>query len=483
MLITLFLLPLIGALVITTISDTTEIEKSIIKKMSLTFTLITFVVSIIIWSEFDDNTIGYQFVTELSSTSFFSLRFGIDGISLYFVLLTTFTLPFCLLASWDNVIHNLKAYIIAFLVFEALTIAVFIVMDIIAFYVAFESVLIPLFLIVGIWGATTARVRASFLLFLYTLFGSLFILLAFIALYYTVGSTDFEVLAASDLSFDTQKILWLGIFLSFAIKTPLVPFHVWLPRAHVEAPVAGSIVLAGLVLKLATYGILRVLLPILPEASAYFAPLAITIGIISIVYASLTSLRQTDFKCLVAMSSVAHIGVVILGLFSNTIIGISGAILLSIAHGFVSPAIFFLVGGILYDRYHSRVIRYYRGLTMYIPIFSSLFFYFTIANIGTPGIALNWTGEFLALAGIFQLNPIASLLGATSIVLSACYSIWLYNRLMFGSFSPYLSWTTDITRREFIVLFTILIPSILFGLFPNIILADLNISVSTLLTI
>jgi NADH-ubiquinone oxidoreductase chain 4 len=241
MLVTLFLLPLVGALIISTMSETTAGDLSRIKKTSLVFTLITFVLSMIMWSEFDSSSsypTQYQFVSELSHTSFFSLRFGIDGISLFFVLLTTFTLPFCLLASWDNVRHSLKAYTIAFLVFEALSIAVFIVLDVIAFYVAFESVLIPLFLIVGIWGASEARVRASFLLFLYTLFGSLFMLLAFVAMYYTVGSTNFEVLSAADLSFEQQKILWLAIFLSFAIKTPLVPFHLWLVKAHTEAPVS-----------------------------------------------------------------------------------------------------------------------------------------------------------------------------------------------------------------------------------------------------
>jgi NADH-ubiquinone oxidoreductase chain 4 len=483
MTLTLFLLPIVGALMITTMSDTTVADLSRIKKTTLIVTLITFVLSIVMWSEFDSNSSEtYQFVTELSNTSFFSLRFGIDGISLYFVLLTTFTMPFCILASWENVRHSLKAYMIAFLVFESLTILVFIVLDLIAFYVAFESVLIPLFLIVGIWGASEARVRASFLLFLYTLFGSLFMLLAFVAMYYTIGSTNFEVLNASDLSFDTQKILWLAIFLSFAIKTPLVPFHIWLSRAHVEAPVAGSMVLAGLVLKFATYGILRVLLPILPEASSYFAPLAMTMGVISIVYASLTAIRQTDFKCLVAMSSVAHMGVTIVGLFSNTIVGIEGAILLGLAHGFVSPALFFIVGGVVYDRYHSRVIRYYRGLTMYMPLAMTMFFLFTCANMGVP-LSVNWVGEFLALAGAFQINPVAGLLSATSIVLGACYSIWLYNRLAFGSFSPYLTFTTDLTRREFMVLLTMLIPTLYFGLFPNVILVDLHYSVSSLIYI
>jgi NADH-ubiquinone oxidoreductase chain 4 len=369
---------------------------------------------------------------------------------------------------------------ITLLLIETLTLAVFLVLDVIAFYVTFEAVLIPLFLLVGIWGASEARVRASFLLFLYTLFGSLFMLLAFLAMYYTAGSTDFETLMATDFSFDTQRILWLAIFLSFAIKTPLVPFHIWLSRAHVEAPVGGSMILAGLVLKFAAYGMLRVLIPMLPEACSYYSPLALTMAVISIIYGSLTAIRQTDFKCLVAMSSVAHMGVVVLGLFSNTIVGIEGAILLSIAHGFVSPALFFLVGSVVYDRFHSRVIRYYRGLTVYMPVFSALFFFFTVANMSTPS-TLNWVGEYMALAGVFPANPVVALLGASSIILSACYSIWLYNRMAFGSYSPYLTYTTDLTRREFMVLLTMLIPTVIFGLFPNIILVDLHYSVSTLL--
>ena len=487
MLHTLILFPTLGALILSTMSGTTPMEVSRVKKVALITSLLTFVLSMILWGSFDSGADGYQYVANADLVSsgtgapgFFTLRFGVDGISLYFVLLTTFPIPFCILASWENVHHSLKEYMIILLIIETLTLSVFLVLDVIAFYVAFEAVLIPLFLLVGIWGASAARVRASFLLFLYTLFGSLFMLLAFVTMYYTAGSTDYETLTATDFSFDTQRILWLAIFLSFAIKTPLVPFHIWLPRAHVEAPCAGSMILAGLVLKFAVYGILRVLLPMLPEACSYYSPLALTMGVISVIYGSFTALRQTDFKCLVAMSSVAHMGVVILGLFSNTVMGISGAILLSIAHGFVSPALFFLVGAVVYDRFHSRVIRYYRGLTVYMPVFSAMFFFFTVANMGTPSTA-NWVGEYLSLAGVFPANPVVSLLGATSIILSACYSIWLYNRMAFGSYSPYLTYTTDLTRREFMVLFTMLIPTVLFGLFPNLILDDLNYSVSTLI--
>lgn len=480
--------------------DESAKNRSRMKQIVLFVMVLNFVVSILLWGEFDRNSSEYQFTTDFGSpevpfmsenqVSFCHLHIGVDGLSLYFVLLTTFTMPICILASWENVQHNLKYFLIAFLMVETLLIALFVVLDLLLFYVFFESVLIPLFLIVGIWGAgpitangdrPETRIRASFLLFLYTLFGSLFILLAFLVIIYNVGTSDLQLISLADISFDTQKILWLAIFLSFAIKTPLVPFHIWLVRAHVEAPVAGSMVLAGLVLKLATYGILRVLIPILPEATYYYTPLAYTLRVISIVYASLSALRQTDFKCLVAYSSIAHMGVVVLGLFSNTIQGIEGALLLSLGHGFVSPALFYIVGSVIYDRYHTRVIRYYRGLVLYMPLAITLFFVFTLANMGVPGISVNWVGEFLSLTGAFQKNPLARLLGSTSIVLGAGFSIWLFNRLAFGSFSPYLRQTNDLTRREYMVLLVLLIPTIAFGLWPNVILNDLHYSVSTLL--
>lgn len=274
--------------------------------------------------------------------------------------------------------------------------------------------------------------RAAYLLFLYTLFGSLFMLLAFLIIFNNVGSTDFDVVSLSEIDSDSQKIIWLAIFISMAIKTPLWPFHIWLSRAHAEAPLAGSVILAGLILKLATYGYMRILIQFLPDATSYFSPLVQTIAVITLIYASLTTLRQTDFKALVAYSSIGHMAVVVLGLFSNTVQGFEGAILLSIAHGFVSPALFILVGGVLYDRYHTRVIRYYRGMVVYMPLFSLLFFLFTIFNAAVP-LSANWAGEILCLTGIFQRNPIIAVLGATGIVLSAGYSIWLYNRIAFGS--------------------------------------------------
>jgi NADH-ubiquinone oxidoreductase chain 4 len=422
MITALILIPLLGALTLAPMSESTPLQISRVKRVALLTTVVTFILSMIMWGEFDSSSSQYQFTVEYNQLSYLHMHMGVDGLSLYFVLLTTFTMPICILASWENVKHNIKSYMIAFLVLESLLIAVFVVLDLLLFYVFFESVLIPLFIIVGVWGASADRIRASFLLFLYTLFGSLFMLLAFLVIFYHVGSTDFEVLSLADISFESQRWLWLAIFLSLAIKTPLLPVHIWLSRAHVEAPVAASMVLAGLILKLATYGFVRVLIPFLPEATSYFSPLVQTIAVVTLVYSSLTTLRQTDFKVLVAYSSIAHMSVVVIGLFSNTLQGIEGAILLGIAHGIVSPAMFMCVGGILYDRYHTRVIRYYRGLTQYMPVFSFLFFLFILGNMSTP-LTVNWAGEFMALIGSIQRSPLIGVAMSSGIVFSAAYSI------------------------------------------------------------
>nr|QWC53686.1 NADH dehydrogenase [Rhizoctonia solani] len=450
------------------------------KQVALFTSLVNFIISLVMWAQFDSSVSHYQFQEEFTQISFCHLHLGIDGISLYFVLLTTFITPICILSNWHDIKVGLKYFLIAFLVLETLQIAVFVVLDLLLFYIFFESVLIPLFLIVGIWGASEARIRAAFLLFLYTLAGSLFMLLAIMVIYYNVGSTDFTILSLQQISIDSQKILWIAFFIAFAVKTPLFPFHIWLPRAHSEAPLAGSILLAAIILKFPVYGVMRILLPLLPDATNYFSPLVQTIAVISLVYASLATIIQHDTKALVAYSSVAHMGVIMLGLFSNTITGIEGAILLSLAHGFVSPGLFICVGGVLYNRYHTRTIAYYRGLVLTMPVFTILFFLFTIANSGIP-LTLNWVGEFLSLNGMWDRNPIISALGASGILFSACYSIWLYNRISYGSFSPYLTVTNDVTRREFMLLSSLVIPVVLFGIFPNVILDGLHFSVSTLL--
>lgn len=463
------------------ISGAAMLKKEItIKKIALTSTLITFIISIYIYCEFDSITSEYQFTQEFNQVNFCHFYLGVDGISLYFIILTTFITPICILSNWNNIKKDIKYYLICFLVLETLLIITFVVLDIILFYIFFESVLIPLFLIVGIWGGSATRVRASFLLFLYTLFGSLFILLSFLVIYYNVGTTDFNIISINEISLDQQKILFIGIFISIAVKTPLIPFNTWLTYAHSEAPVGGSIILAGVILKLSLYGFLRIILQFLPDASIYFSPLVQSIAVISIIYASLSTIRQTDFKKIVAYSSVAHIGVVVLGIFSNTVQGISGAIVLGIAHGFVSPALFFICGGVLYDRYHTRTIRYYRGITNYIPIFSIFFFLFTIFNAAVP-LSLNWVGEFIALTGIFQINPIIAFLASTGIVFSASYSIWLYNRICYATFSQFILYTTDINRREVIVLIPLLIITVLLGIYPNIILDQIQVSVTNLI--
>jgi len=299
-------------------------------------------------------------------------------------------------------------------------------------------------------------------------------------MYYLTGTTDMDVLSSVNFSFDLQKILWLAIFFSFMIKFPLVPFHLWLPLAHSEAPLGGSILLAGVVLKLALYGSLRILIPLLPEATVYFTPLVYTIGVITIIYASLTTLRQIDMKVIIAYSSIGHVAIILMGAFSNNISGIEGSILLGIAHGFISPALFILTGGCLYERYHTRVLSYYRGLTTTMPLFSVIFMLATLGNIAVP-LSSNFVGEWLCLAGAFERSPIMAALASSGMFLSAAYSIWFYNRLAGGSFSPHLEVMPDLSRREFYVLLPLIVFAFLLGIFPNIILDSIHYSVSVVL--
>jgi NADH-ubiquinone oxidoreductase chain 4 len=476
----LLLIPILGSLLLLPISDNTIKGKTQMKKIALTTSLINFFISLFIWYQFDSNTTQYQFVSEFNQLSFCHLNFGIDGISIYFVLLTTFVTPVALLSNFTNIHKHLKAFLIAFLLLETLQICAFVSLDLFLFYIFFESVLPILFIIIVIFGHGTDRFRSAFLLFLYTLAGSLPMLLSILIILSYIGSTDFQLISLSEISLDAQKILWLGFFIAFAVKTPLYPFIIWLPKAHSDSPLAGSIILAATILKLATYGYIRVLIQFLPDATNYFNPLIQTIAVITIIYASLSTIIQQDTKRLIAYSSVAHMGVVVLGLFSNTIQGIEGAILLALAHGFVSPALFICVGGIIYDRTGKRIINYIRGLATYMPVFTILFLVFTLCNTGIP-LSLNFLGEQLSLIGIWQQNPIIASLGASGIVLSACYSLFLYNRLSYGSYSPHLPVLKDINRREFYLLISLLLPTIIFGIFPNILLNPLHTSISALL--
>jgi NADH-ubiquinone oxidoreductase chain 4 len=476
----LLLIPLLGSLLLLPISDNTIQGKTQMKKIALTTSLINFFISLFIWYQFDSNTTQFQFVSEFNQLDFCHLHFGIDGVSIYFVLLTTFVTPVALLSNYTNINKNLKYFLISFLLLETLQICAFVSLDLLLFYIFFESVLPILFIIIVIFGHGTDRFRSAFLLFLYTLAGSLPMLLSILIILSYIGSTDFQLISLTEISLEAQKILWLGFFIAFAVKTPLYPFIIWLPKAHSDSPLAGSIILAATILKLATYGYIRVLINFLPDATNYFNPLIQTIAVITIIYASLSTIIQQDTKRLIAYSSVAHMGVVVLGLFSNTIQGIEGAILLALAHGFVSPALFICVGGIIYDRTGKRIINYIRGLATYMPVFSILFFVFTLCNTGIP-LSLNFLGEQLSLIGIWQQNPIIAALGASGILFSACYSLFLYNRLSYGSYSPHLPVLKDINRREFYLLISLLLPTIIFGILPNVLLNPLHTSISALL--
>ena len=480
MLSLLLLIPIIGSLLLFTIPEDSIENKIRMKRITLITMLINFLISIYIWLEFDSSTSQYQFVYEFIELNYCHLNIGIDGISLYFVLLTTFVSPIAILSNYNNINNNLKYFLISFLLLETLQIGVFVVLDLLLFYIFFESVLPILFLIIIVYGSGEARIRSALLLFLYTLAGSLFMLLAILQIYSYVGSTDFQIISLSEINLDSQKILWLGFFIAFAVKTPLWPLTGWLYRAHADSPLAGSILLAATILKFATYGYLRVLINFLPDATNYFSPLVQTIAIITLIYASLATIIQQDTKALIAYSSIAHMSVVILGLFSNTIQGIEGAILLALAHGFVSPALFICVGGVIYDRTGTRIIHYVRGLVTYMPVFTILFLIFTLSNTGIP-LTLNFLGEQLSLIGIWERSPLIAALGATGIVLSAIYSIYLYNRISYGIYSPHLKPIKDISRREFILLITLLLPTIFLGIFPNKILDGLHFSTSSLL--
>jgi len=501
MLTILILIPIIGSLIIMPMED-----KSQMKKFALNITIINFIISLFVWYNFDSNTTQYQFVTSSEDTilQFCHLNFGVDGISLYFLLLTTFISPIAILSNYNNIQDDqqpIKLFLISLLLLESLQICAFVSLDLLLFYIFFESVLPILFIVIIIFGHGMDRFRSAFLLFLYTLAGSLPMLLSILMIYNYIGSTDFQLISLYEISLDSQKLLWLGFFIAFAVKTPLYPFIIWLPKAHSDSPLAGSILLAATILKLATYGYLRVLIQILPDATHYFSPLIQSIAIISLIYASFSTIIQQDTKRLIAYSSVCHMAVVVLGLFSNTIQGIEGAILLGLAHGFVSPALFICVGGIIYDRTGTRIIKYIRGLVTYMPVFTILFFIFTLANTGIP-LTLNFLGEQLSLLGIWQQNPIIAALGATGIVLSAIYSIFLYNRVSYGDYSPYLKDLSnqdnlekealsekvqgrgiikDINRREYFLLLALLIPTVILGLFPNVLLDSLHFSVSSLL--
>lgn len=445
-----------------------------IKETGLITTIILFFLGMYLWVEYDCSTVYFQYFFQFSWITSVPMTFsqGVDGTSIFFVILTTYLIPFCLLISWSAQPNRIKEYTIAFLILESLLILVFTVLDLLLFYVFFESVLIPMFLIIGIWGSRERKIHAAYQFFLYTFLGSVFMLLGILIIYLNVGTTDVQILLSTVFSNELQILLWLTFFASFAVKVPMVPVHIWLPEAHVEAPTAGSVLLAGILLKLGTYGFLRFSLPLFPYASVYFTPLVFTMSVIAIIYTSLTTIRQIDLKKIIAYASVGHMNFVTIGLFSFNIQAIEGSILIMLSHGLVSSALFMCVG-ILYDRYKTRIIKYYRGLALTMPIFAVFFLFFTLANISFPG-TFSFVGEFLTLLGAFQANTTVTLLAATGMILGAAYSMWLYNRISFGSITSYLNYFNDVTAREFYMLLPFVFLVVLFGIYPDIILQVLE---------
>ncbi len=427
---------------------------------------------------------SFQFVSKLLWIPFLNLNFslGVDGISLFFILLTTLLIFLCILISWTSVSTNIKEFLIAFLVMEFFLIGVFSILDLLLFYIFFESVLIPMYLIVGVWGSRERKIRAAYFFFLYTLLGSVLMLLSILYIYYQVGTTNYEVLSTFIFSKAEQKFLWLSFFGSFATKVPMVPVHLWLPEAHVEAPTAGSVILAGILLKLGTYGFIRFSFPLFPEASFYFTPIVYLLAIVGIVYTSFTAIRQTDFKRIIAYTSVAHMNLVMVGLFSFNTIGLEGAILQSLSHGFVASALFFIIG-IVYERHHTRMVKYYGGLVHTMPLYTFVFLFFTMSNIGLPGTG-SFVGELLILAGSFKTNSTATFISATSMIIGGCYSLWLFNRISYGNLKiQYLKDYIDINKREVVVFLPLFSGTIAIGLYPEIFLNSMHMSVNMLVEI
>jgi len=480
----LLIIPLIGISLLTLEANygLSVVNTVRIKSIALTTSIINLILSIVMFILFDFSSKQFQFIEEHYEISYFDIYLGIDGLSIYFVLLTTIIMPVAILSNWNSIqSKNVLSFVVIMLLLETLLLAVFLVLDILLFYIFFESILPPLFLLIGLFGSSN-KVRASFYLFLYTLLGSLFMLLSIIVMSSIMGTTDFDALSKANFSYVTQSFLFYGIFIAFAVKTPVIFLNTWLLKAHVESPLSGSIILAGIVLKLSLYGIFRLMLPLLPKASLNYTYIIYVIGVITIIYASFSTLRTIDIKELIAYSSVSHAAVYLIGAFSNTIQGIEGAILLGLAHGFVSPGLFICAGGILYDRSSTRLITYYRGMAQVMPIFSILFFILSLGNSGTP-LTLNFLGEFMSLYGAFERMPILGILASTSIVLSAAYTMFMYNRIAFGgSYSVYFVENIgDVTRREFIMLLVFVLFTVLFGLYPAPILDGLHYSVSSLI--
>ena len=460
-------LPLAGGLVIMTIRGSDEAVASNARWTALWTSLIVFILSLVLWVRFDTANPGFQFVEQLAWLPEWGITYkmGVDGISVLFVLLATALTPICILASWESIGTRVREFMFAFLVLETMMVGMFAALDFVVFYMFFEGVLIPMYLIIGVWGGPR-RVYAAIKFFLYTLAGSVLMLLALLAMWYAAGSTDIATLMAHKFAPSVQTWLFLAFFASFAVKVPMWPVHTWLPDAHVEAPTAGSVIIAGVLMKMGAYGFLRFSVPMLPDATAYFAPMMFTLSVVAVIYTSLVALAQTDMKKLIAYSSVAHMGVVTIGIFTVNEQGISGALFQMLSHGVVSAALFLCVG-VVYDRIHSRDIARYGGLADRMPKYALAFMLFSMASVGLPGTA-GFVGEFLVLVGAFKVSFWLALLGSMGMILGAAYMLYLYRRVIFGSITrDDLKGILDLSPREIAVFAPLVFLTLWMGIYPS----------------
>ena len=475
----LILLPTIGALFIFFVrSSNSQYQSS--KYVALFITLANFFLSLYLWIVFDKSIVDFQFVEEREWISgFVNYKVGVDGISILFILLTTFITPICVITVNATIKNRLKDFLIAILILETFMIGVFCSLDLVVFYLFFEAGLIPMFLIIGIWGGER-RVYSAFKFFLYTLLGSVLMLVAIISIYWITGTTDVIKLYELGIDAKYQNLLWLAFFSSFAVKTPMWPVHTWLPDAHVEAPTAGSVLLAAILLKMAGYGFIRFSLGLFPDASLYFVPLVYTLSLIAIIYTSLVALMQEDMKKLIAYSSVAHMGFVTLGIFTMTQQGIEGSIFQMISHGLVSAALFLCVG-VVYDRLHTRLINRYGGLVSIMPKYAIVFMVFTLGALGLPGTS-GFIGEFLVLMGAFKKNILVATIASLGVILGAAYMLWLYKRIIFGKLiNEDVKKMVDLKRFEIVTLWLLVLPVIFFGFYPEPLINSIEVSVANMI--
>ena len=475
----LILLPTIGALFIFFVrSSNSQYQSS--KYVALFITLANFILSLYLWIVFDKSIVDFQFVEEREWISgFVNYKVGVDGISILFILLTTFITPICVITVNATIKNRLKDFLIAILILETFMIGVFCSLDLVVFYLFFEAGLIPMFLIIGIWGGER-RVYSAFKFFLYTLLGSVLMLVAIISIYWITGTTDVIKLYELGIDAKYQNLLWLAFFSSFAVKTPMWPVHTWLPDAHVEAPTAGSVLLAAILLKMAGYGFIRFSLGLFPDASLYFVPLVYTLSLIAIIYTSLVALMQEDMKKLIAYSSVAHMGFVTLGIFTMTQQGIEGSIFQMISHGLVSAALFLCVG-VVYDRLHTRLINRYGGLVSIMPKYAIVFMVFTLGALGLPGTS-GFIGEFLVLMGAFKKNILVATIASLGVILGAAYMLWLYKRIIFGKLiNEDVKKMVDLKRFEIVTLWLLVLPIIFFGFYPEPLINSIEVSVANMI--